>query len=290
MSGKLTGKGDLALTFDDILLLPGPSDVLPKDVDLSTKLTKKITLNAPILSAAMDTLTESKTAIAMARQGGMGVMHKNMPAEQQAAEVAKVKRSEFFIVSNPVCVHPSDSLEEIAQLRAVHGISSFPVVNSSNRLVGIITKRDLWMENDLRKSVSDVMTKDVIRINRKYPHSAKDKNGRLLVGAAIGPKDDERARLLAEADVDVLFVDTAHGHSKMVIDAVKRLKRSISVPIVAGNVATAKAAADLVAAGADAIKVGVGPGSICTTRVISGVGVPQFSAIQDCSEAGVPII
>jgi len=335
MAGRIKEQGKLALTFDDILLLPGPSDILPKDADLRTKLAKKLTLNMPLLSAAMDTVTESKTAIAMARHGGLGVIHKNMPAEAQAAEVAKVKRSEFFIVSSPVCVSPSDSLEKVMQIRAACGVGSFPVVDGGKRLVGILTKRDMWFENDLKKKVSELMTKDVVSIDRQpsvedaakilhqhrieklpivnkerhvvgmvtvtdirkqeqFPHAAKDKNGSLIVGAAVGPKDDERVEKLVLADVDVIFVDTAHGHSRMVVDAVKRFKRDFSVPVIGGNIATAKAVEDLAAAGADAVKVGVGPGSICTTRVISGVGVPQFTAIMECSEAGekagVPVI
>ncbi|MBN2067812.1 MAG: IMP dehydrogenase [Candidatus Diapherotrites archaeon] len=334
MAGKKSVSGNIALAFDDVLLLPGKSGVLPKDANLQTRLSKKVKLNIPLLSAAMDTVTESKTAIAMARQGGLGVIHKNMNAERQAAEVKKVKRSEFLIVKNPICVKPNDSLEKILELKHNTKISSFPVVQEK-KLVGIITTRDMLFETDFRKKASEIMTKDIVTVDHepsveeakeilhkhrveklpivdgqgqvagmvtvtdirkqeKFPNSAKDKAGRLIAAAAVGPNDDERVERLLSVEADAIVVDTAHGHSKMVLEAVKRYKKKFSAEIIAGNVATAQAVHDLAAAGADAIKVGVGPGAICTTRVISGVGVPQFSAIQECSEAAekynIPII
>ncbi len=333
MVGK-NNSPELALTFDDVLLLPGASDVLPKDASLQTRLSKKIKLNIPLLSAAMDTVTESETAIAIARQGGLGVVHRNMGIEEQATEVEKVKRSEFLIINNPICVQPNDSLEKIMQLVKATKVKSFPVTEAG-KVVGIITSRDMLFETDLRKKAADIMTKEVITIDHepsvdeakallhkhrveklpivdkekrlvgmltatdirkqeKFPEASKDKAGRLMVAAAVGPSDDERVSKLLAVDVDAIFIDTAHGHSKMVIDAVKRFKRLFKAEVIAGNVATAAAVHDLAAAGADAIKVGVGPGSICTTRVITGVGVPQFSAIMHCAEAAekydIPII
>ncbi len=326
--------GKQALTFDDILLVPGASNVLPKDANLKTRITKKLKINIPLVSAAMDTVTESKIAIAIAREGGIGIIHKNLDAESQASEVNKVKRSEFLIVSNPLCINPTDSLQKVFELQKTNGIGSFPVIKN-NKLVGIVTQRDIAFESDFAKKVSEIMTKDVISINHKpsadeakeilhkyrieklpivnkkgeitgmltatdirkqelFPTSAKDKKGRLLVGAAVGVNDVARIEKLIETDVDVLVVDTAHGHSKGVVEAVKRYKKEFDIQLIAGNVATAEAVHDLASAGADAVKVGVGPGAICTTRIISGVGVPQFTAILDCSEAGekykVPII
>ena len=323
-----------ALTFDDILLVPGPSKVLPKDVGLKTRFSKGLHLNIPLVSAAMDTVTESKTAVAIARQGGIGVIHKNLDAEAQASEVQKVKRSEFLIVSNPVCVNPGDSLKRVIELKAASGVGSFPVLEGQ-KLVGVLTRRDMAFESDLSKKVSEFMTRDVVSIDHepgvdeakeilhkhrieklpivdskghlkgmltatdimkqeKYPFSAKDKKGQLIVGAAVGPNDSERVQKLVEASVDVVVVDTAHGHSKMVVDAVKAYKKDFDVELVAGNVATPGAVDDLCSAGADAVKVGVGPGAICTTRIISGVGVPQFTAVLECSEAAerfdVPVI
>ncbi len=321
------------LTFDDILLLPAKSNVLPRDVSLHTKLTKRIELNIPLVSAAMDTVTEANTAIAIAREGGIGIIHKNMSPAKQAEEVAKVKRSESLIVRNPLTVNPKMTLSEIIQLKEKYGYSSFPVVEKG-KLVGMLTKRDFRFESNPKKKVSELMTKNVISVEKgislkeakkilqrhkieklpivskdgklkglitstdiekreKYPNAVKDKKGRLLVGAAVGPKDDERVELLLERDCDVIVIDTAHGHSKNVIEAVKRFKKKFDVQIIAGNVATAQATKDLIEAGVDAVKVGVGPGAICTTRVISGVGVPQITAIMDCSKAAkgkVPII
>ncbi|MDP2974412.1 MAG: IMP dehydrogenase, partial [Candidatus Diapherotrites archaeon] len=333
MAGK-NNSPELALTFDDILLLPGSSDILPKDASLQTRLSKRIKLNIPLLSAAMDTVTESETAIAIARQGGLGVVHRNMGIEEQAAEVEKVKRSEFLIIKNPICVQPNDSLEKIMQLVKSTKVKSFPVTEAG-KVVGIITSRDMLFETDLRKKAADIMTKNVITIDHepsveeakallhkhrveklpivdkekrlvgmltatdirkqeKFPEAAKDKAGRLMVAAAVGPSDDERVAKLLAVDVDAIFIDTAHGHSKMVLDAVKRFKREFKAEVIAGNVATAAAVHDLAAAGADAIKVGVGPGSICTTRIVTGVGVPQFSAVMHCAEAAekydIPII
>ncbi len=326
--------GKEALTFDDILLVPGASKVLPKDANLETRISKKLKINIPLVSAAMDTVTESRTAIAIAREGGIGIIHKNLDAESQASEVNKVKRSEFLIVSNPLCISPDDSLQKVFELQKTNGIGSFPVIKN-NKLVGIVTQRDIAFESNFAKKISEIMTKDVISINHepnadeakeilhkhrieklpivnskgeitgmltatdirqqeKFPNSAKDKKGRLLVGAAVGVNDIARIEKLIETDVDVLVVDTAHGHNKRVVEAVKRYKKEFDIQLIAGNVATAEAVHDLASAGADAIKVGVGPGAICTTRIISGVGVPQFTAIQECSEAGdkykVPII
>jgi len=324
----------LALTFDDVLLIPQKSSVLPREVDLKTKLTKKINLNIPLVSAAMDTVTEHKTAIALAQQGGIGIIHKNMPPEKQAMEVRKVKRAEFFIVTNPYTINPNTTIKEILELKSLHNISSFPVVEKE-KVVGIITSRDLRFVENLNLKAKDVMSKDLITAEPKisvkeakkilfkhrieklllvdkqgklkgmitskdiqrseeFPNAVKDKKGRLLVGAAIGPKDFDRAKLLVEADVDVLVIDTAHGHSKNVINAVKKIKKMFpEIQLIAGNVATAEGTKALINAGADAVKVGVGPGAICTTRVVTGVGVPQITAIMECYKAAkdrVPII
>ncbi len=323
-----------ALTFDDVLLVPGSSKILPKDVNLNTRLSKKLKINIPLVSAAMDTVTESQTAIAIAREGGIGIIHKNLNAEQQSAEVSKVKRSEFLIVSNPLCVSPDNSLQQVFELQKAKGIGSFPVVKNG-KLVGILTQRDLSFESDFSKKVLELMTKDVVSIDHKpsideakeilhkyrieklpiidssgkitgmltatdirkqelYPNAAKDKKGQLVVGAAVGVNDRERIGKLIEAGVDTIVVDTAHGHSKGVVEVVKRYKKQFDVELIAGNVATPEAVHDLASAGADAVKVGVGPGAICTTRIISGVGVPQFTAVLECSKAAkkynVPII
>lgn len=326
--------GKEALTFDDILLVPGQSNVLPKDADLRTRFSKRLKINIPLVSAAMDTVTEAMTAIAIAREGGLGIIHKNIGIEGQAAEVSKVKRSEFLIVSNPLCISPDDTLATVFEIQLAKGIGSFPVVQNQ-RLVGILTQRDLAFEKNPGKKVAALMTKEVVSIDHepgideakeilhkhrieklpivdgkgllvgmltatdirkqeKFPFAAKDKKGQLVVGAAVGVRDEERIRKLVEAGVDAVVVDTAHGHSKGVLDAVKRYKKEFKIDVVAGNVATTEAVHDLAAAGADAIKVGVGPGAICTTRIISGVGVPQFTAVLECSEAAekydVPII
>lgn len=325
---------NLGLTFDDVLILPASSHVLPKDVSLKTKITPKITLNIPIVSAAMDTVTEHNTAIAIGREGGMGIIHKNMSPETQAAEVDKVKRAEFFIINNPITVSSKDNLARIHALKKEFGINSFPVVDDA-KLVGMITNRDLLFEDNPFRPVSDIMTlrKDLVVVEkmvsdeearqvmhknrveklpvvdkegklkglititdiqntRKHPNAIKDKRGRLLAGAAVGPKDDIRIKALMEKEVDVIVLDTSHGHSKNVIDAVKRYKKDFDVEIIAGNVATAEGTKALIKAGADGVKVGIGPGSICTTRIVAGVGVPQITAIMDCAKAAgnIPLI
>lgn len=333
---------DVGLTFDDVLLLPAESAVLPSEVNLETSLTKNITLSVPLLSAAMDTVTESRTAIAMAQEGGIGIVHKNMGADEQAGEVDRVKKSESGMIVDPITMHPDQKVHEALELMSQYRISGLPITEEGSRkgrLVGILTNRDLRFETQFGKKVSEVMTRENlvtvrpgitlegaksllhehriekllvvdddynleglitikdIEKSRKYPDSCKDNMGRLRVGAAIGVGEDleTRAPLLVEAGVDVLAVDTAHGHSKGVIDAVRLVKKNYpDVDVIAGNVASAKGTRALIDAGADAVKVGVGPGSICTTRVISGVGVPQVSAIHQCAEAakgsGVPII
>lgn len=327
----------LALSFDDLLLLPRYSEVLPRDVSLRTRLTRRITLNIPVVSAAMDTVTEAETAIALAREGGIGVIHKNLSISAQAAEVARVKKSESKVIDHPVTVHPDNRLSEALEAMRRHNISGLPVVRDGI-LVGILTHRDLRFETDLDQPVSAVMTRDVVtgregisfeeavailrrhRIEKlplvddkgrlralvtfkdiqkeyKYPHAAKDEKGRLLVAAAVGVGSAglERAEALVEAGVDLLVVDTAHGHTKGVIQAVREIKRRFpDREVAAGNVATGEGVTALIEAGADAVKVGIGPGSICTTRVVSGVGVPQVSALWECAaaarDADVPII
>jgi IMP dehydrogenase len=326
------------LTFDDVLLIPRKSNVVPKDVDTSTYLTKNIKLNIPIISAGMDTVTEAKLAIAIARQGGIGIVHKNMSIEQQALEVDKVKRSEHGVIVDPFYLSPEHIIQDALDLTARYKISGVPITQGS-KLVGIITNRDLRFEDDPNKKIKDAMTKDSLitapegttledaekilkqyKIEKlpivdkdfnlkglitikdiekaiKFPNSAKDKHGRLRVGATVGTAYDtmQRAHALANAKVDVLVVDTAHGHSKNVIDMIKAIKKEYpDIDLIAGNIATSDAATDLIKAGADAIKVGMGPGSICTTRVIAGIGVPQITAIMDCYEVAkkynVPII
>jgi len=319
-----------ALTFDDILLVPAHSSILPKEVNLTSKLTKKITLNTPIISAAMDTVTEGKLAIAIAQEGGMGIIHKNMSITSQAKEVRKVKRFESGIIRDPISIEPSATIKDVFDLQSQHGISALPVV-SKNILVGLITSRDVLFETRLDELVENVMTpqKSLITVSegasmdtvRKllqkhriervlvtdksfklggmitvsdikktsdFPKAAKDDQERLIVGAAIGvgKGTTERIRALVKAGVDVVVIDTAHGHSQGVIDRVKKTKKDFpNLEIIAGNIATAKAALDLAKAGADCVKVGIGPGSICTTRIVAGVGVPQFSAISDVAEA-----
>ncbi|MFH1696803.1 MAG: IMP dehydrogenase [Candidatus Diapherotrites archaeon] len=325
-----------ALTFDDVLLVPGYSKTLPSDVSLETRLTKNIKLNIPLVSAAMDTVTEWRTAVALAQQGGIGIIHKNLPAEIQAEQVARVKHSEFWVITEPVTIGPDNTIESILRLKKERGMSSFPVVENG-KLVGIVTNRDMLFEDNVYKKAREIMTKrsDLIIVNKrvefeeakeilhknrieklpivdangklkglitmtdvtktiKHPLANKDKEGRLRVGAAIGPNDSGRAAKLVEAEVDVLVLDTSHGHSKNVIEAAARYKKEFNVDLIVGNVATAEATEALIKAGADAVKVGIGPGAICTTRVISGVGVPQISAIMDCARAAekhkVPII
>jgi IMP dehydrogenase len=326
------------LTFDDVLLIPGYSEILPKDVTVTTQLTPSIFLNIPLLSAGMDTVTESAMAIAMARQGGIGIIHKNMTDEQQAEEVDRVKRSQNVVISNPFHLSPDKLVSEANELMAKYKISGVPVTENG-RLVGIITNRDIRFETDHSKTIREVMTsenlvtapintnleqaqdilmrykieklplvdenqqlcglitiKDIEKAIR-FPNAAKDNKGRLLAGAAVGTGADtmERVSALYHARVDVIVVDTAHGHSKGVIDTVRQIKKTFpDLQLIAGNVATGEGTEALIRAGADAIKVGIGPGSICTTRVIAGVGVPQISAIYNCAEAakpfGIPII
>ncbi|MGB9627695.1 MAG: IMP dehydrogenase, partial [Thermodesulfobacteriota bacterium] len=327
-----------SLTFDDVLLVPNYSAVLPKDVEVSTQLTRTIRLNIPLVSAAMDTVTESRTAICMAQEGGIGIIHKNMGISEQALEVDKVKKSESGMIINPITMHPDQKIYEAMEIMKKYRISGVPITKEG-KLVGILTNRDLRFEKRLDEKISTVMTKDrlitvpvgttleqakeILHKNRiekllvvdehnnlkglitikdiekmrKYPNSCKDSLGRLRVGAAIGPGKDREARTeaLVRAGVDVLVVDTAHGHSKDVLEAIRDTKENYpDIQVIGGNVATKEGALDLIKAGADAVKVGVGPGSICTTRVIAGVGIPQLSAILETAEVseknGVPII
>ncbi len=330
--------GKKGYTFDDVLLVPQKSEVTPDMIELGTNLTKKVRLNIPIISSAMDTVTESALAIAIAREGGLGVIHKNMTIEQQAMEVDKVKRNENGVIIDPFYLSPDNTLEEADELMGKYKISGVPIT-VDGKLVGIFTNRDLRFESDLTKKLADCMTKDNlvtapegttleeaavilqkkkveklpivdkdgmlkglitikdIEKSQKYPNSARDSQGRLVVGAAIGVTQDilERAKALVDAKVDVLVLDSAHGHSKNIIEAIKKVKAAfLETPVIAGNIATAEAAEDLIKAGADAIKVGIGPGSICTTRVVAGIGVPQITAIYDCAQVakkyGVPLI
>ena len=323
------------ITFDDVLLQPARSNVVPRDVDTATQLTPAIRLNIPLVSAPMDTVTESALAIALAQEGGIGIIHKNMSAETQAREVEKVKRSENGIIVDPITLPPDASTDTARRKMADHNVSGFPIVGPENKVVGILTRRDMKFLTDDRP-IHEVMTstnlvtappgttlddaeqilnrhkveklllvdssgklaglitmRDMEKL-RQFPQSCKDPRGRLRVGAAVGVHDYERIEMLIDADVDVIVVDTAHGHSENVIHTVKRIKSDHDIEVIAGNVATAEGAADLVAAGADAVKVGIGPGSICTTRVVSGVGVPQITAIVECARAaakkGAPII
>lgn len=327
-----------AYTFDDVLLVPQKSTVLPKDVDLSTYLTKKIKLNIPLISAGMDTVTEAKMAIAIAREGGIGVIHKNMSIEEQAMEVDKVKRSEHGVITDPFHLTPEHTLDDADKLMGKYRISGVPIVEGT-KLVGIITNRDIRFEKDFTRKIKEVMTKDNLvtaavgtnlleaeQILRKYkveklplvdeeynlkglitikdiekavkfPNSAKDSRGRLLAGAAVGVTKDmmDRVDELVKAGVDVVVVDTAHGHSAGVLDAVKAIKSKYpELQVIGGNVATPEATRALIEAGVDCVKVGIGPGSICTTRVVAGVGVPQLTAVMDCAEEaakyGIPVI
>jgi IMP dehydrogenase len=332
--------GSEALTFDDVLLVPARSAVLPRDVDVSTRLTRHLRLNIPLISAAMDTVTEARMAIAMAREGGIGIIHKSMPIEAQAEEVDKVKRSEHGIIADPVFVHPDDMIEAALRIMARYRISGVPVVDrASHKLVGILTNRDLRFEENHNQPVGNVMThenlitgpvgttleqaREILRKRKveklplvdeeghlkglltikdiekakKYPNSAKDARGRLLCGAAIGVSADmmDRAGALVQAGVDVLVLDSAHGHSEGILRALSAVKEKFpQVQVIAGNVATPEGTRDLIQAGADAVKVGIGPGSICTTRVVAGIGVPQITAIYECAmeaeKHGVPVI
>ena len=327
-----------AYTFDDVLLVPNKSEILPNEVSLKTKLTKKISLNIPLMSASMDTVTESKMAIAMAREGGIGIIHKNMTIAEQAMEVDRVKRQENGVITDPIFLNEDNTVKQALELMAKYRISGVPVTRGT-KLVGIITNRDIVFETNYDKKINEVMTKsplitakegttleEALEILKKhkieklplvddennlkglitikdiekakaYPNAAKDSKGRLLCGASVGITNDmmERVEALVKANVDVITLDTAHGHSKGVIEGVRKIKSVYpELQIIAGNIATAEAVRDLVEAGADCVKVGIGPGSICTTRVVAGVGVPQLTAVMDCVEEGrkygIPVI
>ena len=333
---KFTKEG---LTFDDVLLIPAESAVLPTDIELSTRLTRKIRLNAPLISAAMDTVTESELAISMAREGGIGIIHKNMPIDMQASEVEKVKRSENGVITNPFFLHPENKVYEAEELMHNYKVSGVPIVNAEGKLVGIITNRDMRFLTDMDMDIGEVMTKDNLvtapvsttheqareilakrKIEKlplvdeqgylrglitikdiqkatKYPNSAKDERGRLLCGAALGVTTDvlDRAGALLLAGADVLVLDSAHGHSVNIAKTTEKIKNAFpDCQLIVGNIATAEAAEFLIKAGADAIKVGIGPGSICTTRIVSGIGVPQVTAIYDvacvAAEYDIPVI
>ena len=329
----------MALTFDDVLLLPAASKVLPNEVDVKTRLSRNITMNIPLVSAAMDTVTEAKTAISMAREGGLGIIHRNMSVERQGTEVDKVKKSESGMIVDPVTMHPDQKISEVLEVMERYRISGVPIVEDGRKLVGIVTNRDLRFETNLEQKIANVMTKknlvtasegitleeskvllhknriekllvvndkgdllglitikDIMKI-KKYPNACKDKFGRLRVGAAVGvgPDRDRRVEALVKAGVDVIVVDSAHGHAEAVVNSVPAIKeRFPDIELIAGNVATADGIRSLIEAGADAVKVGVGPGSICTTRVVAGVGVPQISAVMECAKVArkyqVPII
>ena len=327
-----------AFSFDDVLLLPSYSDIVPKDVQVTTRLTRNLALNIPLVSAAMDTVTEADAAICMAREGGIGIVHRNMSIESEAREVDKVKKSESGMIVDPVTISPDRPVEDVLGVMERYRISGVPVTDG-DRLVGIVTNRDLRFETNLNRPVSEVMTKDKLvtvpegisledskkllhehRIEKllvvdkdgrlagmitikdiekikKYPNACKDSLGRLRVGAAVGvgPDMEARAEALLKAGADVIVIDTSHGHSQNVIDAVIKLKSSFSsIELIAGNVGTAKGAEDLIQAGVDGVKVGIGPGSICTTRIVAGIGVPQVTAIINCravaSKYGIPLI
>lgn len=328
-----------ALTFDDVLLVPGPSEVLPNEIDTTTNLTNKIKLNIPMMSAGMDTVTESQMAIAMARQGGIGIIHKNMSIEEQARQVDVVKRSEHGVITDPFYLHPENILQDALDIMNNYKISGVPIVDKDMYLKGILTNRDVRFQDDPSVVIDDIMTKENLILGyegikmqeaiklmesakveklpivdgdnklkglitikdiekaRQYPNSARDENNRLLVGAAVGITNDmfDRVDALVKANVDVITVDTAHGHSKNVLSSIKNIKGKYpDIQIIAGNIATPEAAHDLIEAGADAIKVGIGPGSICTTRVVTGIGVPQITAIINCVEEAkkhnIPVI
>lgn len=322
-----------ALTFDDVSLVPARAHIHPRDIDVSTQLTRNIRINIPLLSAPMDTVTESGLAIALAQEGGIGVIHRNLSIEDQTREVRKVKRSESGIITDPLTLRPSDSVERAKTLMRLHNVSGLPVTTDDGTVVGILTRRDLKFLEDANRRIDEVMTRDAlvksapdttldeaeailirakveklllvdgrgklaglitmrdIERAREFPQSCKDARGRLRVGAAIGALDFERADQLIRADVDVLVVDSAHGHSDAVIETVRQIRKNHSIDIIAGNVVTAEGVGDLAAVGADAVKVGIGAGAICTTRVVTGVGVPQISAVLACaSSAGLPVI
>ena len=328
------------LTFDDVLLIPQKSEIIPSQIDIKTKLTKDIELNIPLMSASMDTVTESKMAISMARQGGIGIIHKNMSIEEQASEVDRVKRSESGVIVDPFSLSKGHTIQDADNIMARYKISGVPIVDENNILIGIITNRDIKFETDMTRHIEEAMTtkehlvtaregitleeaKDILGKHRieklpivdeeghlkglitikdiekkiQYPNSAKDKKGRLLCGAGVGITNDllERVDALYKAKVDIIVLDSAHGHSQNVINAIKKVKAAYpDLPVIAGNVATAAGCEDLIKAGADCVKIGMGPGSICTTRVVAGIGVPQITAIMDCYEVAkkydIPII
>jgi IMP dehydrogenase len=333
MSEKIIGEG---ITFDDVLLIPRLSSIVPTDVETSTRLTKDIALHIPIVSAAMDTVTESRLAIALAQEGGIGIIHRNLSIEDQAREVSRVKRFESGIIADPICLSPDETVGTARRVMREQNIGGIPITRGQ-KLVGIVTSRDLRFLSDDSRTIADIMTKPPLvtappgtsveqskallnehkvekllivdaegnlrglvtmkDINKQaqFPAACKDGRGRLRVGAALGVNDLDRARALVAAGVDVLVVDTAHGHSRNVLDIVSAIKKSIKeVPVIAGNIATAEAARDLIGAGADGLKVGIGPGSICTTRIIAGVGVPQITAIaevaREADRANIPVI
>jgi IMP dehydrogenase len=328
-----------ALTFDDVLLIPARSSVLPRDVDVSTRLTNKIRLNIPLISAAMDTVTEWQMAIAIAREGGIGIIHKNMSIEEQCEMVDKVKRSESGMIKDPITLYPHQTVAEALELMQKYRISGIPVIDENRKLVGILTNRDLRFEPDLNQPVEKLMTKENlitakgkvsleeaekilqkhkieklpvvdkqnrliglitfkdIQKKKSFPNACKDEHGRLRVGAAVGIQKDtiERVEALIKSNVDVVVIDTAHAHSEGVLQMIKKIKKKFpELQLIAGNVGTAEATIDVIKAGADCVKVGIGPGSICTTRVVAGVGVPQISAIMECASAAkkynIPII
>jgi len=325
-----------AITFDDVLLVPRRSAVMPRDVDVGTQLTRNITINIPLLSAPMDTVTESQLAIALAQEGGIGIIHRNMSIDAQCREVHKVKRSESGVILDPVTMHPDDSVASAQEQMRLHNISGVPIVADGNKLVGILTGRDLKFLDSQEMRIEEVMTRenlitakpnttldearkiiskakvkkllliekdntlagmitmrDIERL-REFPHTTKDLRGRLRVGAAVGVRDEERIEALIREGVDIICIDSAHGHSDNVIDTVRAVRNRYDIDIIAGNIATGEAAADLIEQGADAVKVGVGPGSICTTRIVTGVGIPQITAICNAAavarDAGIPVI
>ena len=332
MTNKIISEG---ITFDDVLLVPARSHVAPAEVDLSTQLTRNIRLNIPLVSAPMDTVTEAPLAIALASEGGIGIIHRNLSKEDQALEVERVKRSENGIIVDPITLTPSESTAKARQLMALQKVSGFPILETGGRLVGILTRRDMkFLTNDCR--IEEVMTRanlvtappnttldesekilnrakveklllvdktgkltgmitmrDIDK-TRQYPHSCKDKRGRLRVGAAVGVMDFDRVEMLIKRDVDVIVVDTSHGHKDIVLETIRQIKASYKIDVIAGNIATGEAAKDLIDAGADGLRIGIGPGAICTTRVVSGVGVPQVTAILDSSAVGdihgVPVL
>ena len=332
-NSKIVAEG---ITFDDVLLIPAKSDFVPSEANTQTRLTNNIKINIPIVSAAMDTVTEAALAIALAQEGGIGMIHKNLSIEEQKREVAKVKRSENGIILDPVTLSPDQPVSKALQLMKEQNVSGIPIVKGKKQLVGILTRRDLKFLKDYDIQISEVMVKDklitgpagttleqakeilqkhkvekLLLVNdnyelvglitmrdidrvQQYPIAARDQRGRLRVGAAVSVHEYERIEALISADVDIIVVDTAHGHSQNVIDTVKKIKANYNIDVIAGNIATAQAAEDLIEAGADAIKVGIGPGAICTTRIISGVGVPQVTAIMDCVKAAkkhnIPVI